>query len=110
MKIFNNFESVGDIIGLKKTNPKHFGEVSPATEEKDDISTSFGNMLNSALKKVNNSQIEYTQLAQKMITSPNEVNPHEVTEAMAKAQFSLSFTKAIRDRVIHAYQEIMNMR
>lgn len=109
MKIFSNFQTIGNVVNLRKTHNKHFG-IPGSAEKKDDIAPSFSKVLNSALKKVNGLQHNSDYLTQKMITSPNEVNIHEVMIAMQKAQFSLNFTKSIRDRVVRAYQDVMSMR
>ena len=49
-------------------------------------------------------------LAQKMITDPNSVNVEDVTIALADANLALSMTKAIVDRALAAYREIINVR
>ncbi len=109
MKIFNNFNTIGDVVNLRKTHSGHLG-FDKKIEDKENIAVSFGKTLNNALKKVNNLQVEAGHLTQKMITTPNEVNVHEVMIAVQKAQFSLNFTKTLRDKVVRAYQDIMNMR
>ncbi len=109
MKIFSSTEVIGDIVKLKATNPKHFKDVMRA-EDDDGVEKSFGALLKNALKKVNDLQIKSDEMTTKMIVSPDEVNIHDVMIAAQKAQLSLNFVKAIRDRVIRAYQEIMNMR
>lgn len=110
MKIFSNYEVMGDIVNIRKTHEKHFGIDGLKTSKDDNVVDSFGKMLNNAVKKVNNLQIGSDHLTQKMITEPNKVNIHEVMIAAQKAQFSLNFMKSIRDRVIRAYQTIINMR
>jgi flagellar hook-basal body complex protein FliE len=50
------------------------------------------------------------EMAQAMITDPDSVDIHDVTIALAEANLSLSMTKAIMDRAIRAYQEIVNLR
>ena len=45
-----------------------------------------------------------------MITHPDEVEPHDVTIAMAQAEMSLNLTKAIVDRAVKAYNDITAMR
>ncbi len=109
MKLFSNYNVIGDMVNLKRTHKSHFG-AGKINIEKDDIAASFADTMNTAVKKVNNLQIEKDNMVQKMITNPSEVNTHDVTEAILKAQFSLNFMKAIRDRVVRAYQNIVNMR
>lgn len=108
MEIYKSKEVIGDVVKLWKTHPNHFA--TDAVEEEEDVEQSFGKLLSKALKKVNDLQIQADELTTKMITSPEEVNIHDVMIAAQKAQLSLNFVKAIRDRVIRAYQDIMNMR
>ncbi|MDD5067035.1 MAG: flagellar hook-basal body complex protein FliE [bacterium] len=111
MKVYNSFEVIGDNVSLNRTSPKHMDTSGAMAESQDqDVATSFGQLLNSALKKINTSQIRSDELTSKMITSPNEINIHEVMIAAQEAQMSLNFLKSVRDRVIRAYQDIINMR
>ncbi len=110
MKIFSNYEVIGDIVNLSKTHKKHFDAKGIIAEKDDNVVNSFGKMLNNALKKVNNLQVGADRLTQMMITSPDKVNVHDVMIAAQKAQFSLNFTKSLRDRIVRAYQTIVSMR
>ena len=49
-------------------------------------------------------------LSQKMVTDPGSVNVEDVTIALADANLALSMTKAIVDRALAAYREIINIR
>jgi flagellar hook-basal body complex protein FliE len=71
---------------------------------------SFGKLLFQAFGRVNDMQLESINMAQRMITDPDSVNVHDITIAMAEANLSLSMTKAIADRAIRAYREIINLR
>ncbi|MBN1836230.1 MAG: flagellar hook-basal body complex protein FliE [Spirochaetales bacterium] len=70
----------------------------------------FGRALAAALGQVNDLQTRSMDMAQAMITDPDSVDIHDVTIALAEANLSLSMTKAIMDRAIRAYQEIINVR
>ncbi len=70
----------------------------------------FADLLAKALERTNEMQLSTMRLSQQMITDPDSVNIHDVTIAMAEANLSLSMTKAIADRVIKAYREIINTR
>ncbi|MBN1899061.1 MAG: flagellar hook-basal body complex protein FliE [Spirochaetes bacterium] len=109
MRIFSNYEALGDHVPLKVTHQHHYSDVD-AGEGTKGSKKSFGALLNSMLKEVNQLQMKSDELTEKMITSPDEVNIHDVMVASQKALLSLNFVKSIRDRAIRAYQEIMNMR
>ena len=70
----------------------------------------FGDLLVQALGRTNEMQLDTMRLSQQMITDPDSVNIHDVTIAMAEANLSLSMTKAIADRAIKAYREIISTR
>ena len=105
-------QATGDVVKLARTNPRHLagagegapGAVSGDTEQK------FGTLLMSALGSVNNSQRRAMDLSQAMVTDPNSVNVEDVTIALADANLALSMTKAIVDRALAAYREIINVR
>ncbi len=110
MKIYNGIDVIGDRVKLEATNKKHFPIIEGVSKKNEDVEKSFGALLNNALKRVNDLQIKSDEMTQKMIAYPDEVNIHDVMIAAQKAKMSLEFVKAIRDRVVKAYQEIINMR
>jgi len=70
----------------------------------------FGNLMAAAIGKVSDRQLEAEKLFVRMITNPDEVEPHDVTIAMAQANMSLNLTKTILDRAVKAYNDIIAMR
>ena len=109
MNILMDNLAKGNIVKLKTTDPLHFRE-EQNNKPDDDISTSFAGMLNKAICKVNNLQIESDNLAQQMIHSPESVDIHTVMISAQKAEIALLFTKTIRDEAIKAYRELINLR
>lgn len=109
MKITNDNPNVGTIVNLRTTDPLHFSSKRQKPLD-DDVAGSFGEMLSGVLGKVNNLQVESDKLTQQMIHSPESVDIHSVMIAGQKAEIAISFTKAVRDEVIRAYRELMNMR
>jgi flagellar hook-basal body complex protein FliE len=71
---------------------------------------SFGSMFLQALGQVNAQQLRAQDLSQALITDPESVDIHDVTIALAEANLSLSMAKAVIDRAIRAYREIVNIR
>jgi flagellar hook-basal body complex protein FliE len=80
--------------------------VSPAAASEG----SFGSMFLQALGQVNEQQLRAQDLSQALITDPESVDIHDVTVALAEANLSLSMAKAVIDRAIRAYREIVNIR
>jgi flagellar hook-basal body complex protein FliE len=105
----------GDVVKMARTNALHLQGVEEMTTAADagtgtGIEQTFGTMLMSALGSVNNDQLTAMDLSQKMITDPTSVNVEDVTIALAEANLSLSMTKAVVDRALAAYREIINVR
>ena len=71
---------------------------------------SFASLFLQALGQVNQQQLRAQDLSQALITDPESVDIHDVTVALAEANLSLSMAKAVIDRAIRAYREIVNIR
>jgi flagellar hook-basal body complex protein FliE len=98
---------------LLATDPRHLGGTRAGVSvpgEPMDAEAGFGQVLMKALDAVNGEQQKAMTLTQKMITEPEAVDVHDVTIALASANLSLSIAKAVVDRAIRAYQEIINLR
>lgn len=101
----------GHIVPLSRSDPRHLGgSVRGVSAVEETPTTGFGRLLAQAFGAVNDKQIDATQLGQQMITDPDSVNVHDITIAMAEANLSLSMTKAIVDRAMRAYREIISTR
>jgi flagellar hook-basal body complex protein FliE len=112
MALIDPTQAVGDIVKLARTNPLHLagaGETA-AADQSGGFEQKFGNLLLGALGSVNDSQLTAMNLSQKMVTDPQSVNVEDVTIALADANLALSMTKAIVDRALAAYREIINIR
>ncbi len=100
----------GDVVKLARTDPRHIAGRGEGAAPAAGPEQSFGNLLFNALGSVNDSQLKSMDLTQQMITNPDSVNVHDVTIALAEANLALSMTKAIVDRALTAYREIINIR
>jgi len=100
----------GHIVKLNTTDPLHFGAAPKIGRESDDVSGSFADMLNGAIAKTNNLQVDAESLMQQMVVKPESVDIHQVMVATQKAEIALSLTKAVRDGAINAYRELINLR
>jgi flagellar hook-basal body complex protein FliE len=101
----------GHIIELARTDPRHLSSaLTPRPSDSAGPEEGFGRALAQALGQVNHLQHRSMDMAQAMITDPDSVDIHDVTIALAEANLSLSMTKAIMDRAIRAYQEIISVR
>jgi flagellar hook-basal body complex protein FliE len=70
----------------------------------------FDTVMLKALDRVNAYQQNVDSLHQQMITDPESVDVHEITDAQAKAQMTLNITRTILNRVVQAWKDIINTR
>lgn len=69
----------------------------------------FSEVLNSALKKLNETQIKADNLSLEFLTGEVQ-DIHQVTIAMQEAKLSMQLAVEVRNKVIEAYQEILRMQ
>jgi flagellar hook-basal body complex protein FliE len=112
MAFIDPAQAVGDIVKMARTNPLHLAGAGepPEAATGSETEKGFGKLLLGALGNVNDSQLTAMNLSQKMVTDPSSVNVEDVTIALADANLALSMTKAIVDRALAAYREIINVR
>ena len=108
--MFDSSVVSGHIVRLNTTDPLHFSGEAKIVHENDDVSGSFADMLNGAISKTNDLQIDAEQLMQQMIVNPKSVDIHQVMIATQKAEVAIGLTKAVRDGAINAYRELINLR
>ena len=107
--IIENMAS-GNIVKMKTAEPLHFTGEPAIRRPGDDVSGSFADVLNNAIAKVNDLQVDSEGMMQKMIYAPESVDIHQVMIATQKAEIAVSLTKAVRDGAINAYKELINLR
>ncbi|MBQ7669074.1 MAG: flagellar hook-basal body complex protein FliE [Clostridia bacterium] len=70
--------------------------------------TDFGALLNDAIDNVNKLQVESDEATNSFINGQTD-NIHNVMIASSKANLALQMTIQVRNKVMDAYNEIMNM-
>lgn len=95
------------INSLPNINPVP-GNVNMATKSSEN-KTSFSDVINDAIDKVNNLQVESSKMTDDFLTGKSD-NIHSVIIAGSKADLSLQMALQVRNKVMEAYKEIMNMQ
>ncbi|MCC6916487.1 flagellar hook-basal body complex protein FliE [Nitrosomonas sp.] len=72
--------------------------------------TDFGQLLKSAVDQVNSVQQTASQLSQEFVRGNQDVELHDVMISLQKANVSFQSMIQVRNRLVTAYQEIMNMQ
>ena len=71
---------------------------------------SFASAIDQALKTVSRSQLEATRLQRELQLDNPTVSLEETMVAMQKAQVGFQATLQVRNRLVQAYSDIMNMQ
>jgi len=78
----------------------------------EEDNSAFGSLLSKAMDSLNttNSYINASQRAEVRWALGETESTHELTNALQKSSIALQYTVAIRDKVLEAYKEIMQMQ
>ena len=74
------------------------------------VGQNFEQVLLKAFDMMNAKQTKVDELTERMIVSPESVDPHDVTISMAEASLSLKITQTIIDKAIKAWNDITTTR
>lgn len=106
-----------DIQSLYGVNPSFLNQMTgsssklstSATNESEDI---FSTFLNSAINNISqtNSYLSDAENEEIKFAMGESENTHDLTIALQKASTSLQYTIAVRDKIIEAYNTIMQMQ
>jgi len=70
----------------------------------------FAAVLKNSIDKVNESQNQANQMAEKLAAGDTSQNLHEVMIALQTASLSFQEMVQVRNKLVTAYQEMMNMQ
>lgn len=88
------------------------GRTADKSKDSNEVTSSFDNIYNSAigLLESTNSYIQDAQQAEIDFALGNLTSTHELGVIQQKANIALQYTVAIRDKMLEAYQQIMNIQ
>jgi len=78
-----------------------------ASKVESGAQNSFGDMLNNALKEVNDLQNEANNNIEGLTLKKEGVTPHSAMVALEKADVAFQLMNAIRGKIIRAYEEVI---
>lgn len=81
----------------------------PRTDDAQGVGAGFRAAMADALKGVSQTQFEATRLQRELTLDNPAVSVEETMIAMQKAQIGFQATVQVRNRLVQAYSEIMNM-
>ncbi len=100
----------GHVVKMKTDHALHYSNDKKMQVAKDDVSTSFADLLKGVVGRVNDLQVDSERLSEKMIYEPESVDIHTVMISAQKAEVALGLAKAVRDEALQAYRNLTNLR
>lgn len=72
----------------------------------------FGSILNAAVSNINDTNVALSNQENEVMKWAMGIseNTHDLTNAVGKAQVALNYTTALRDKLLEAYKEIMQIQ
>jgi len=104
----SRIESMMAQLKAAAARPQH--AVNTVQPEKPAGRVDFASALKSSLDQVNAAQQGAEHLGQKFSMGDDSVNLSDVMISMQKANISFQATVQVRNKLVSAYQEIMNMQ
>ncbi|MCB1984710.1 MAG: flagellar hook-basal body complex protein FliE [Burkholderiales bacterium] len=84
--------------------------VNKQTEDNEAVKVNFNETLKAAIDKVNDAQQTAGQLSRDFVSGESNTDLHEVMISLQKANVSFQSMVQVRNKLVTAYQEIMNMQ
>lgn len=84
------------------------GQMLPVNQKIDD-SNSFSSMMSNAINQINDTQMQAGSLARSFEMGDDRVDLSEVMIAIQKSRVSFEALTQVRNKLLNAYQDVMNM-
>nr|MBV6631175.1 flagellar hook-basal body complex protein FliE [Oceanococcus sp. HetDA_MAG_MS8] len=106
-----SMQGVDGVLTQLRALQARSGEIAPAADKSTDSSESvdFQAALSDALNAVNDKQSEAKDLSTAFVQGNPDVEVADVMLALNKASVSFKTLAEVRNRLVSAYQDIMNM-
>jgi flagellar hook-basal body complex protein FliE len=98
------------VNALDKVAEATFGAASGKTEGASSAGSDFANLIQQSLAAVNNTQAQAESSAQQYQLGQNNVTLEDAMISMQKANISFQTTVQVRNKLVAAYNDIMNMQ
>ena len=101
-----------DITALHNVTSEYLKNVVDASQQVHVEDESFDNVLQSAMDMINEANYlqNKSEEAEMEFMLGYSTNPHALMAVQEKADIALNYTIAVRDKVLDAYKELMNMQ
>ena len=104
----NNISQASLISQMQALESMSQGKMQPL-EQKVDEGTSFSSMMAKAVNQVNETQMEASSMKKAFEMGDDSVDLSEVMIAAQKTTISFEALSQVRNKLMKAYQDVMNM-
>ena len=101
-----------DITALHNVTSEYLKNVVDASQQVHVEDESFDNVLQSAMDMINEANYlqNKSEEAEMEFMLGYSTNPHALMAVQEKADIALNYTLTVKDKVLDAYKELMNMQ
>ena len=101
-----------DITALHNVTSEYLKNVVDASQQVHVEDESFDNVLQSAMDMINEANClqNKSEEAEMEFMLGYSTNPHALMAVQEKADIALNYTMTVKDKVLDAYKELMNMQ
>ena len=101
-----------DITALHNVTSEYLTNVVDASQQVHVEDESFDNVLQSAMDMINEANYlqNKSEEAEMEFMLGYSTNPHALMAVQEKADIALNYTMTVKDKVLDAYKELMNMQ
>lgn len=101
-----------DITALHNVTSEYLKNVVDASQQVHVEDESFDNVLQSAMDMINEANYlqNTSEEAEMEFMLGYSTNPHALMAVQEKADIALNYTMTVKDKVLDAYKELMNMQ
>jgi len=101
-----------DITALTSVTSSYIKQAVEDYGSQSDNNSDFASILNTSMNLINetNDYANAAEQAEIQFALGEMTNSHDLSIAQEKANIALQYTVAVRDKVLEAYQNIMNMQ
>jgi flagellar hook-basal body complex protein FliE len=104
----NNISQAGLISQMQSLESMSQGKMQPVDQKIDD-GTSFSSMMSRAINQVNETQMDASSMKKAFEMGDDTVDLSEVMIAVQKSRISFEALSQVRNKLLNAYQDVMNM-
>lgn len=95
---------------LQTTAAQASGRTAESSQASSAGGTDFAQVLKNSIDRVNQAQSQADQLRDNLASGDNSQNLHEVMIALQTASVSFQEMVQVRNKLVNAYQDIMNIQ